>query len=369
MLWVVKKNEDGSYLIGNTKRNEKYWQTVSEAGVHALAMMNDIYGVSDNDIKPQGSLGNIASRYNARLRVAGLGNYVCVRVVSLRDNSIVTMDNIGRTITGIAVMPLAPEDGSPRRCFKVPEFVEIVRGMNWFFEDVYIPSSVKWIYREDESVRLSNFLPLRRSFPCKVTVNSTECIVAEEAFGNSTCTEVVFNGRCKLTLDQLSFNRAMYLRSIVLPEGLTHLGSRVFEFCHDLVHIHLPDSLMELDLSFIKNCPNLLDLWFPNGVYLKGVLHDTQKPLRCRVSLKGLVSAYKRRCIGTSSVDMLTSLSDVLRHFNCIVTTDSDELREYLSHFERVVKSVKGYTILDSERNQVVIIYEDDSRDFLGFPM
>ena len=56
------------------------------------------------------------------------------------------------------------------------------------------------------------------------------------------------------------------IESIVLPEGLTHIGKEAFKYCYNLTEISLPSTLKEIGNYAFYNCTALTNLTLPEGI-------------------------------------------------------------------------------------------------------
>ena len=56
------------------------------------------------------------------------------------------------------------------------------------------------------------------------------------------------------------------IKSIVIPETVTELGSGVFAGCEDLVDVKLPDNMKAIPRSLFNGCKNLKEIQIPKGV-------------------------------------------------------------------------------------------------------
>ena len=60
------------------------------------------------------------------------------------------------------------------------------------------------------------------------------------------------------------------LRSINLPEGMTHIGANVFSFCTSLREVKLPARLKELESYAFSECTSLRRVTMPANANLLG---------------------------------------------------------------------------------------------------
>jgi hypothetical protein len=64
----------------------------------------------------------------------------------------------------------------------------------------------------------------------------------------------------------LAFRENTTLTSIVIPEGVTHIGYRVFDGCTSLVSITIPESVTEIESRTFVGCKSLTSIVIPEGV-------------------------------------------------------------------------------------------------------
>lgn len=62
--------------------------------------------------------------------------------------------------------------------------------------------------------------------------------------------------------------RRMQIRSVVIPEGITRLESRLFENCRSLTQVRLPDTLQEIGNSCFRGCKALKEILLPEKAKL-----------------------------------------------------------------------------------------------------
>ena len=56
------------------------------------------------------------------------------------------------------------------------------------------------------------------------------------------------------------------MSSIVIPDGVTSIGSSAFYYCSSLSSIVIPDSVTSIGSSAFYNCSSLSSIVIPNGV-------------------------------------------------------------------------------------------------------
>ncbi len=64
-----------------------------------------------------------------------------------------------------------------------------------------------------------------------------------------------------------AFYFRMVIETVVLPEGVTHLGQFSFAVCNDLKSIHIPASVISMDPQAIYECPALRAIYVKQGSY------------------------------------------------------------------------------------------------------
>ncbi|MGM9593804.1 MAG: leucine-rich repeat protein [Candidatus Onthomonas sp.] len=60
------------------------------------------------------------------------------------------------------------------------------------------------------------------------------------------------------------------ITAVVLPEGLTSIGSMAFSYCDKLRNIHLPSTLSSIGKSAFWRCTSLTEITLPDGLYAIG---------------------------------------------------------------------------------------------------
>jgi len=61
-------------------------------------------------------------------------------------------------------------------------------------------------------------------------------------------------------------SKTSYIKKIVVEHGVTNVGSRVFEYCHNLQSVSLPDTLISIGAYAFRSCGNLLEIRIPDSV-------------------------------------------------------------------------------------------------------
>ena len=56
------------------------------------------------------------------------------------------------------------------------------------------------------------------------------------------------------------------LKHVVIPHGVTFIGSQAFSNNADLESVELPDTLRTLEYSAFDSCPNLKEIIIPEGI-------------------------------------------------------------------------------------------------------
>ena len=59
---------------------------------------------------------------------------------------------------------------------------------------------------------------------------------------------------------------SLYIKNVVIEDGVTSIGEGVFEYCHQLVNITIPDSVTSIGAKAFLYCYNLTDITIPDSV-------------------------------------------------------------------------------------------------------
>ena len=68
------------------------------------------------------------------------------------------------------------------------------------------------------------------------------------------------------SIGKRAFNFCVYLTSISLPKGLVSIGAGAFSFCESLVTISFPDGLQEIGSYAFDGCSGLKEIRVPESV-------------------------------------------------------------------------------------------------------
>ena len=89
-----------------------------------------------------------------------------------------------------------------------------------------------------------------------------EAGVLKEYHGASTDV-VIPDGVEEIAFD--CFNRSR-IRSVVIPNSVTCINSRAFEYCTNLVSVNIPNGVTEISYNLFSGCKNLKTVNIPDGV-------------------------------------------------------------------------------------------------------
>lgn len=68
------------------------------------------------------------------------------------------------------------------------------------------------------------------------------------------------------TIGSHAFYYCKSLTSVTLPDGVTTIGTNAFNWCNSLTSINLPNSLTSIDMSAFKYCTKLTSVKLPEGL-------------------------------------------------------------------------------------------------------
>ena len=88
--------------------------------------------------------------------------------------------------------------------------------------------------------------------------------------------KIVLPGSLKHIGDQ-AFSYCENLKEIIIPEGVTYIGERAFLGCRSLTHIELPDSVQQIGYRIFDRCPGIQKVKLPKNVEIKPWLLNDPK--------------------------------------------------------------------------------------------
>jgi hypothetical protein len=95
-----------------------------------------------------------------------------------------------------------------------------------------------------------------------------------------------YNGKAVTAIDENAFYSAT-INKVVIPEGITHIGSGAFDNCKRLLNVSLPSTLTEIGGWAFRDCTALTSIVIPIGVTTIGTwafLRDTSLTINCKAS-------------------------------------------------------------------------------------
>ena len=66
--------------------------------------------------------------------------------------------------------------------------------------------------------------------------------------------------------DQSWYEHADAINSVIISDGITHIGSRAFDGCSALTEITIPDSVTDIEWSAFEDCSSLTEITIPDSV-------------------------------------------------------------------------------------------------------
>lgn len=77
---------------------------------------------------------------------------------------------------------------------------------------------------------------------------------------------VLVEGLRELNENTFDSEEQLLLTELVIPEGITRIGEKTFEYCRNLESVTLPNSLVEIDNSAFESCSVLSNVTFGNNL-------------------------------------------------------------------------------------------------------
>lgn len=177
--------------------------------------------------------------------VAGIGNLYEMDVV------------IPETYNGLAVTSIADNafKGTNITSLVVPNSVTHI-GKNAFIDCIYLKSLTLPFIGEDLNSERNNYFSY--------------------LFGGTKESGLIWTGQ-GLSLEDVTITQAKTIPNnaffgcsrvdkIVLPEGITSVGSEAFAGCSDLIEVNIPNSVQEIGWNAFSNCFKLKEMNIPYGV-------------------------------------------------------------------------------------------------------
>ena len=143
-----------------------------------------------------------------------------------------------------------------------------------------------------------------------------------EIVGNSisTLTELCIKNKVEyydicynvVSISDFAFKGCLYLSSVKIEDGITHIGKSVFENCGNLKTITMPSNMQTIDIAAFKNCSLLDSVILPQTI--------TTMPTECFYGCKSLSSIKIPSCIITFGQNAFTNCTGLKE----LVFEDSD---------------------------------------------
>ena len=95
-----------------------------------------------------------------------------------------------------------------------------------------------------------------------------------------------YNGKAVTAIDENAFYSAT-INKVVIPEGITHIGSGAFDNCKRLLDVSLPSTLTEIGGWAFRDCTALTSIVIPIGVTTIGTwafLRDMSLTINCEAA-------------------------------------------------------------------------------------
>lgn len=314
MQWVVKRNADGSYLVGDTREYESDWKSYNEEELK----YKEIYGVVNGTVKPKGTLQRIVDRYKANLKVNGLDRFCQVWVDNVQEAGLKEY---------ICIQPARASESKfehPREYFKIPNFVDVVVGMSWNCRTLHVPSTVSVIEftgGEAEEVSTDGYMDT-------IEIYGKIKHIYRNAFSGCTAKNVIFKVPCEgIEVDKRAFASSGIV-NLVLPEGMKTIPDAAFQGASNLKSVHIPDSVISIGEYAFLGCDSMRSLWLPDSIKeINPVAFSGNDDLYVRVPL--------RKLLGECSVEELNHL---LSSVSCLCVDASLEVPKELLENRAVVE-------------------------------
>lgn len=117
------------------------------------------------------------------------------------------------------------------------------------------------------------------------------------------------------TIPASAFYRMNNLAFINLPNSITSIGTRAFEYCHGLIKIKLPDNLTTIERQTFANCENLLSVELPSTLtVIKGsAFYDCGRlfSIKLPTSLTTIEDNVFAKCSGLRSILLPESITSI----------------------------------------------------------
>lgn len=110
-------------------------------------------------------------------------------------------------------------------------------------------------------------------------------------------TEYVVKSTCKVICDR-AFSDCNSIKTIILPNGLTHIGKSAFSDCWNLCNIELPESLLFIGQNAFYMCLGLSHLTIPRKIeYLGNGFVDKHNNHNLRIECNSINYKIKDGCL------------------------------------------------------------------------
>lgn len=150
-----------------------------------------------------------------------------------------------------------------------------------------------------------------------------------------------------------AFSDCKNLSSVIIPNSVTEIGKYAFSVCESLKNITIPDSVTKIEEGVFQNCKNLTNITIPDSVTEIGALAFAGCPCLTEISFPDSVTEFDSFVIDSlTSIVIPKSAKKVERAFdhckgrNKIIVSDGNPVYDSRNNCNAIIETMSNTLIL-----------------------